>query len=47
MQRKYFLIEGRQYGLELKEHGVNRILHLGSAFQGKEELIRSQAAEDV
>jgi predicted AAA-ATPase/PD-(D/E)XK nuclease superfamily protein len=35
-------IEDRQYDVELKNRGINRILHLGMAFKGKNVVIRSK-----
>lgn len=37
-------IEDQQYDLELRDQGVNRILHLGMAFQGKSVVIVSRFA---
>jgi len=35
-------IETRKYDSELKTRGVDRILHIGMAFQGKDVLIRAK-----
>lgn len=35
-------IEERKYDLELQENGIDRILHLGLAFRGKQVAIRWQ-----
>ncbi len=35
-------IEDRQYAQELLDRGINRLLYLGFAFEGKRVLIRSK-----